>query len=79
MNFFFFFYVIGKMLICKRKEKKRKKRKLAGSITWPLMWLNKSVATINVVLQFFFFERERESLNNGKSITPMKFRTYGFE
>ena len=75
----FFFYVIGKMLICKRKEKKRKKRKLVGPITWPLMWLNKSIATINVVLQFFFFFFERESLNNGKSITPMKFRTCGFE
>ena len=43
------------MLICKRKEKKKKKkkkRKLVRSMMWPLMWLNKSVATINATLQF---------------------------
>ena len=49
---FIYFYVIGKMLICKRKKKKKKKRKLVGSITWPLMWLNKSVAAINTTFPF---------------------------
>ena len=38
------------MLICKRKESKRKKRKLVGSMTWPLMWFNRSVVIINVML-----------------------------
>ena len=49
--------IIGKMLICKRKEKKKrkkkkekrkkKKRKLVGL----MMWLSRSVVTINTTLQ----------------------------
>jgi len=49
--------VIEKMLICKRKEKKKKKRKLMGPMTWPLMWLNLSVVSINATLHLLHIYR----------------------
>ena len=41
------------------KKKKRRKKKLMGPMTWPLMWLNKNVATINTILQLFDIYRYR--------------------
>ena len=44
--------IIGKMLICKRKEKKkRKKKKEKRKLVGLMMWLSRSVVTINTTLQ----------------------------
>ena len=74
---FFFFLCDWENVNLQKEGKEKEKKKVSGADNMAADVAQQEHSNNKCCASVFFFLRE--SLNNGKSITPMKFRTCGFE